>query len=119
MEEFTITVNSSNRSLYVSNPVVQILPNQTAKITWVPGSGNLHIRFVGFYQPTAQSVSPLSGPVTSPAPTVEEPSNWACTVENNNTHEFTEYFYYTVYAEVDGVTLCTDPEIQNQGPSGG
>jgi hypothetical protein len=119
MADFTITVNHSDGGLTISTPTQKIPRNTTSTVYWVPGSGDLKILFIGFYQPTSQAPSPQTGPITTPRQVSENPQVWASEVDNTYTHNFTDFFYYTVFAEANGVMLSTDPEIQNEAPSGG
>jgi hypothetical protein len=116
MADFTLTVSVSNDALVVSTPSLQVPHGAVKSVEWTPGSGSVTIKFIGFYQPTAGSVPSGTGPVATPEPTTG--GAWGCEVDNEYSHSFTDYFFYTVFAEVDGVMLCTDPEIQNEPPSG-
>lgn len=119
MAEFTITVDSSNGSLQVSKQSQPIPHGETSTISWTPASSDIDIRFIGFYQPTPPKLPSNVGPISTPTQVLEEPQIWQSEVDNSYGHTFPDYFFYTVYALVNGSMLCTDPEIQNQPPSGG
>lgn len=113
---FTITVilDPETGELSVSQQMQQVPAGETAKIEWRAGSSELTITYIGFYQPTATQEAPPVSPTTTPT---QVGDHWECEVTNTYAHEFADHFYYTVYAENEGVTYCTDPEIENE-PNG-
>lgn len=84
--------------------------DQQPTLRWVP-QGNLEIQYIGFSSP----VGPL-GDIEIPHEDSKNPGEWIAA----NANRSKELYSYTVYARAeDGSVLSSDPQIENEGTSGG
>jgi hypothetical protein len=117
-DPLNITVKVSPGGLTVSDPVAFVSKESTRTVTWIPESpGTLTIKFIGFYNPTDDDG--VVSPITTPKLQVD--GSWTACANNEYTHRYADRFFYTVYAEANGVMLSSDPEIANESnpPPGG
>jgi hypothetical protein len=118
-DPLNIIVSVSQGGLSISDTVAFVPKGSIRTISWIPQSPDaLTIKFIGFYNPT--DGDSVVGPITTPTASGQGDGSWVATARNDYPHQYADRFFYTVYAEVQGVMLSTDPEIANEGnPPGG
>jgi hypothetical protein len=118
-DPLNIIVRVSPGGLSISEPLAFVSKGSTRTLTWIPESPEaLTIKFIGFFNPT--DGDSVVGPITTPTPSGQGDGSWIASARNDYTHQYADRFFYTVYAEVQGVMLSTDPEVANEGnPPGG
>lgn len=119
-DPLNITVSvSPGGVLTISNPVAFVPKGSARRVTWIPQSPEtLTIKFIGFYNPTDGDA--VVSPITTPTPSEQGDGSWVANARNDYPHQYSDRYFYTVYAEAQGVMLSTDPEIANEGnPPGG
>lgn len=114
----TVSVSPGGR-LTVSDEVAFIQKGSTRTIAWIPQSPEaLTIKFIGFYNPTDGDGA--VSPITTPTRSDQGDGTWTAIAKNEYTHQYADRFFYTVYAEANGVMLSSDPEVEVEGnPPGG
>ena len=111
MSEVKLTVSLfSSSKLKVSPDRGVALKDEEPTIRWVPSS-NLTIQYIGFADPVG-SGQEIGIPHEDP----QNPGEWIAS--NSNTQK--DLYSYTIYAERSGdVVISSDPQIENEGKSGG
>jgi hypothetical protein len=114
----TLTVALDSGALQVSEAVVVVPKGTTLTLRWIPEDSTVAIKFIGFYNPTDQALPSSAGPISTPVDSGVEGA-WIANVSNVYNHQFTDHFFYTIYAQKNGVMYSTDPEVENESNPGG
>jgi len=110
--EILVGFNQNLQEVTVVPPRANVRTTGETTVTWKPKNG-VDIAFVGFTDPVGTG-RPIGKP-TKDGSTGE----WSASDLNDlSLGQFSTYFKYTVWVEVDGVIYSKDPEIVNDPPTG-
>ena len=111
MPDVPMTVSLFTPSkLQVNPPVGKALMNQQPTLRW-SATGSLTIQYIGFNRPVGPGQQ-----IEVPHKDPDNPADWIA----KDLNQYKDLFTYSVFAMTgDGRVLSTDPQIENEGTSGG